>query len=542
MPTFTAPSLGAGGADLTLTFQLEVTDAESKTDTATVTITVTAQATVSSVSVSSTAGGTRDDTYVRGQDIDVAVQFSENVTVVTTGGTPRLGVTIGSATRYASYDSTASTANTLTFTYTVASGDTDANGVSIAANAIDLNGGAINDASELAANLNHSAVDASASHKVDGSIAIGQPKANAGADQVVAQGSSTPVTLDGSGSSDPNTGQTLTYAWSQTAPTTGAGSGLTLSSATAVSPTFSAPAIAAGGSDITLEFRLTVTDSGQTPLTDTDDVTITVTRQATVSAVGGVTISSTSGTTRDDTYVRDETISVAVQFTENVTVDTTDGTPRLPITIGSATGNADYASGSGGTTLTFNYTVQSGDADTDGVSIAANALILNGGTISDDSGLAADLAHSAVDAGSSHQVDGSIATGTPVAITGADRTVAAGYSRNPGRQRQHRPQRRCADLRLDADGAHHRRRQRPDIEQRHGCPANLHRPRHRRRRQRHHLDLPAHRNRHRQQQRQRHGDHHRHRPGRRRSRQHHFQPPIRHYLRRRRKDPRVRGL
>ena len=426
MPTFTAPNLGSGGADITLTFQLEVTDAESKTDTAEVTITVTREATVSSVSISSTAGGTRDDTYVRGQDIDVAVQFSETVTVDTTGGTPRLGIAIGSATRYASYDSGASTANTLTFTYTVASGDTDANGVSIAANALSLNGGTIKDASELPANLNHSAVDASTSHLVNGSIAAGQPRANAGADQVVTQGSSTTVTLDGSGSSDPNSGQTLTYSWSQTVPTTGAGSGLTLSSATAVSPTFSAPTIAAGGSDIDLVFRLTVTDSGQTPLTDTDDVTVTVTRQATVSAVGGVTISSTSGTTRDDTYVRDETISVAVQFTENVTVDTTNGTPRLPITIGSATGNADYASGSGGTTLTFNYTVQSGDSDDNGISIAADVLSLNGGTISDDSGLAAALAHSAVDAGTSHQVDGSIATGTPVAKTGADRTVAAG--------------------------------------------------------------------------------------------------------------------
>ena len=59
------------------------------------------------------------------------------------------------------------------------------------------------------------------------------PVADAGSDQTVSPG--TTVTLDGSGSSDAD-GDTLTYAWMQTA-----GTAVTLSSATAVSPTFTSP-------------------------------------------------------------------------------------------------------------------------------------------------------------------------------------------------------------------------------------------------------------------------------------------------------------
>ena len=85
--------------------------------------------------------------------------------------------------------------------------------------------------------------------------------ANAGSDRVVAPDES--VTLDGSASSDPN-GDALTYSWEQMS-----GPSVTLSSATAVSPTFTAPASAA-----TLTFRLTVTDSGG--LSHSDDVIISV--------------------------------------------------------------------------------------------------------------------------------------------------------------------------------------------------------------------------------------------------------------------------
>ncbi len=74
-----------------------------------------------------------------------------------------------------------------------------------------------------------------------------EPIASAGPAQTVAAGAT--VTLDGSGSSDPN-GDSLTYQWTQTA-----GPAVTLSSATAVKPTFTAPATAA-----TLTFQLVVSN------------------------------------------------------------------------------------------------------------------------------------------------------------------------------------------------------------------------------------------------------------------------------------------
>ena len=409
--SFTAPSIT--GSDVDLTFQLMVTDSDNNSDTDDVTITISPQATVTSITISSTPGTTVTNTYTRGETISVQAQFSEVVNVDTTGGTPRVGLTIGTTTRYANYASGTGT-NTLTFSYVVQSGDADTDGVSIAVDALELNGGTIEDASELAADLDHSAVAASASHLVDGSIATGTPTANAGGDQVVGGGDT--ATLRGSGS-DPN-GDTLTYAWSQTA-----GSTVALSSTSAAQPTFTAPGRNAGDPDLTLTFSLTVTDDSAANLSATDTVDVTVTRQATVSSVS---ISSTAGTTRANNYVRGEDIEVEVGFSESVTVDTTDGTPRVALTIGSTTRYAGYTSGTGTTTLTFSYTVQAGDEDTDGVSIAADALDLDGGTIEDASELAADLDHSAEAASDSHKVNGNIATGTPTANAGGDQVVGGG--------------------------------------------------------------------------------------------------------------------
>lgn len=88
------------------------------------------------------------------------------------------------------------------------------------------------------------------------------PTANAGLDQSVAPGAA--VSLAGSGT-DPD-GDTLTFAWQQTA-----GTAVTLTNANAATATFTAPATAG-----TLTFQLTVSD-GIASDTDSVDVVVTTT-------------------------------------------------------------------------------------------------------------------------------------------------------------------------------------------------------------------------------------------------------------------------
>lgn len=119
-----------------------------------------------------------------------------------------------------------------------------------------------------------------------------------------------------------------------------------------------------------------------------------------------------------DTYANGDTIRVAVQFDDDVTVT---GTPQLQLDFDSGAKAADFqtarsataddASSSGsetvsstGQVLVFAYTVQEGDEDTDGISISENAIVLNGGSIVFHTGRDADLAHEAV-AADDHLVD-----------------------------------------------------------------------------------------------------------------------------------------
>ena len=133
----------------------------------------------------------------------------------------------------------------------------------------------------------------------------------------------------------------------------------------------------------------------------------------TAPTVNSVAITSTTGP-----YAQDEVIEVSVTFDEVVGVnETTIGIPQIPLQLDAGTTvQALYTAGTANRegfdfseTLVFSYTVQPGDTDTDGVSIAANALAdaltTTPSIIQDPAGNNAVLSHGEVLAAPAHIVD-----------------------------------------------------------------------------------------------------------------------------------------
>ncbi|NHI93937.1 MAG: hypothetical protein EAX96_15720 [Candidatus Lokiarchaeota archaeon] len=112
-----------------------------------------------------------------------------------------------------------------------------------------------------------------------------------------------------------------------------------------------------------------------TPFSDAANYTVTY------SAIPSIT--NVDSPLADGTYMTGEVIPINIQFTETVTVT---GTPQLTLETGTTDAVVDYKEGSGSNTLTFNYTIASGEISTDLAYININALSLNGGSIKDSNG------------------------------------------------------------------------------------------------------------------------------------------------------------
>jgi predicted RNA-binding protein with TRAM domain len=173
------------------------------------------------------------------------------------------------------------------------------------------------------------------------------PTANGGPDQTVNEGDT--VTLDGSNSSDPDDG-IASYLWNQTA-----GTPVTLSSATAVQPTFTAPNVGPSGASLT--FQLTVTDSGGLQATDVCTVIISSVNLPPVADAGPdrivnegdtVTLDGSNSSDPDDSvasYLWTQTAGPAVTLSDPTAAQTTFSAPVV---------------GAGGASLTFMLRVTDG--------------------------------------------------------------------------------------------------------------------------------------------------------------------------------------
>ena len=360
---------------------------------------------IESVAITSAVGIT-GNLLNTGDVVSVTTTFTEQVIVDNSSGTPTLTLVVGSTNQTATYAS-GSGSSILVFQYTIQAGENDSDGISIEANALALNNATISDPIGFPAVITHSAVSANSSYLVDAqappviSFTLSDTALKVGdnatvilvfAEAVLLFSSSDDITVS-NGSLDNMTSPDNTVWTGTFTPTPNTEDATnTLSLGTSYTDT----AGNTGASATTANYEI-----------DTLAPTIS-----------SVAISSATGVQNDFVNAGD-VVSVTATFSESVIVDNASGTPTLTLILGSANRSATYVSGSGSRPLVFQYTIQTGDNDSNGISIGTNALDLDNATIMDAAGNNATLTHSSVDNNSSYKVDAILPTIDSVEITNA---------------------------------------------------------------------------------------------------------------------------
>jgi hypothetical protein len=330
-----------------------------------------------------TLGSMSSKTYVLSETINFVVNFPFDMTLNTTGGSPRLKITVGSTVRYAAYQAQAD-ASELHFTYTVTAGESDLNGVDV--NALELNGSVITfdhdgvptnaDVSTLASqNVPAVNVDAAAP-TITGLTLVNTPGVYlAGSsinfnitfsENVYVTGVPTFKVLLSATNVDANyvSGSgtnilTFRYVVSQTAIDTNGYDDI---------HTFSLPAGAAIKDGVNQNSSLDFSAYVAAVKTYSNNVDIN----------GRIPLVSSVDFPDDGTYTAAQNLDFLFTFDRNVTVGGAT-TPYLPVTIGSNTRQAQYLS-TNNNVVTFRYTTVPGDVAPLGISVP-NAITQNGGTL-----------------------------------------------------------------------------------------------------------------------------------------------------------------
>ena len=303
-----------------------------------------------------------DRPYAADEEIELTVTFDEAVTV---RGAPQLKLEVGDEDRMAGYAGGSGT-DALVFGYKVTEGESDSGGVSVPADSIDLNRGAIADGSNNPAVLTHGAVSPQSGHRVDGVRPVLEDTGGA-----VINGSILTLTYD-----EPLDGSSTPPASAYTVR--GGGRARTVSdvvvSGRAVILTLD-PAVEHGEEGIRVSYRA---PSGASPVRDvpgnaaaglSNEPVTNETPDTMAPTVDSVEISSDPGT--DRTYAAGDEIRVTVAFSESVKVE---GTPRLRLEFGGGQRTANYRGGGGTAALVFGYPVAEGESDDDGVGVEADSL------------------------------------------------------------------------------------------------------------------------------------------------------------------------
>ena len=359
---------------------------------------------VASVAASGTGITNGNGDLSTGSVVTLTLSMTEAVTVA--GGTPTLTLNDGGTATYTGN----SGGTALTFSYTVAAGQ---NTSDLSVSAVNLNGATVKDGAGNTASLSGTLSPAGtlqidttaptvASVATSGTgIANGNGDVKAGSAVTLTLTMSEAVTVAGGT-------PTLTLNDGGTATYTGGSGGTAL--------TFSYT-VAAGQNTADLSVSAvnlngaTIKDGAgnSANLSGTLSPAGTLQIDTTAPTVASVATSGTGITNGNGDLKAGSAVTLTLTMSEAVTV--AGGTPTLTLNDG---GTATYIGGSGGTALTFSYTVAAGQNTAD---LSVSAVNLNGATIKDGAGNSASLSGTLSPAGTL-QIDTTAPTMASVATSG----------------------------------------------------------------------------------------------------------------------------